>query len=139
VIEAFDGEELPSIDHWRARAARATAGEAVTLRVRGNDGVRDVSVTAIAPVRPAEPSHDPSLGLRMRSIQKIGVEVLSVQPRSRGARAGIQPGDRITVAAGHQSPSPAQLTRAFASLPQDGSILVAVTRGSERRVIAIEK
>jgi hypothetical protein len=139
VIEAIDGEEVHTIDHWRARAARATAGKTLTLRVRGTDGVRDVSLTPVAPVRAAEPADDPTLGLRLRSLPQIGVEVLSVQPRSRGARAGIQPGDRITVVGGHESPSPAQLTRAFASLPQGGTLLVAVTRGSERRVIAIEK
>ena len=139
VIEAIDGEEVPTMDHWRARAARATAGETLTLRVRGSNGVRDVPLTAVAIVPPAEPADEPTLGLRLRSIPKVGAEVLSVQPRSRGARAGIQPGDRITVAGGRQSPSPAELTRLFASLPQGGSVLVAVTRGSEHRVMAIEK
>ena len=139
VIEAIDGETVHTIDHWRARAARATAGETLTLRVRGSDGVRDVPVTAIAPVPPAEPADDATLGLRLRSIPNIGVEVLSVQRRSRGARAGIQPGDRITVAGGQPSPSPAQLTRLFGSLPQGGSLIVALTRGKERHVIAIDK
>ncbi|HET9466978.1 MAG TPA: PDZ domain-containing protein, partial [Vicinamibacterales bacterium] len=63
----------------------------------------------------------------------------SIQPRSRAARAGIQQGDRITAAAGLPSPTPAVLTRLFASLPQGGSLLVAIARGSERRVVAIEK
>jgi S1-C subfamily serine protease len=69
----------------------------------------------------------------------VGVEVLSVQPQSRGARAGIQQGDLITVAGGQPGPSPAQLTRAFTSLPAGGSLLVALTRGTERRVVAIAK
>jgi hypothetical protein len=139
VIEAIDGEEVPTIDHWRARASRVASGDTLTLRVRGSEGVREVPLTAVAPVPPAEADDDPALGLRLRSIPNIGVEVVSVQPRSRGARAGIQPGDRITVAGGRQSPSPAQLTRLFASLQPGGSILAAVARGSERHVIAIEK
>jgi hypothetical protein len=139
VIEAIDGENVHTIDHWRARAVRAAAGETLTLRVRGSDGVRDVPVTAIALVPPAEPAGDPVLGLRLRSIPKVGVEVLSVEPRSRGARAGIQQGDLITVAGGQPSPSSAQFTRLFGSLPQGGSVVVALTRGNERRVIAIEK
>jgi hypothetical protein len=139
VIEAIDGEEVPTIDHWRARAFRVASGDTLTLRVRGSDGVRDVPLTAVAPVPPAEPADDPTLGLRLRSIPNIGVEVLSVEPRSRGARAGLQPGDRITVAGGRQSPSSAQLTRLFASLPPGGSVLAAIARGSERHVIAIEK
>jgi serine protease DegQ len=139
VIEAIDGEAVQTFDHWRARAARAASGDTLTLRVRGSGVVRDVPVTAIASVPPAEPADEPTLGLRLRSIPKVGVEVLSVQPRSRSARAGIQQGDLITVAGGHSSPSSAQFTELFVSLPQGGSLVVALTRGNERHVIAIEK
>jgi S1-C subfamily serine protease len=114
-------------------------GDTVTLRVRGAGGVRDVTVTAAAPVPADQPADDRTLGMRLRSIPKVGVEVLSVQPRSRGARAGIQPGDLITVAGGQPSPSSAQLTRVFTALPQGASMVVALTRGNERRVMAIEK
>ena len=139
VIEAIDGEEIPTPEHWRARAARFNDGDTVTLRVRGVGGVRDVTVTAAAPAPADQPADDGTLGLRLRSIPKVGVEVLSVQPGSRGARAGIQPGDLITVAGGEPSPSSAQLTRFFAALPQGESVVVALTRGNERRVAAIEK
>jgi S1-C subfamily serine protease len=69
----------------------------------------------------------------------VGAEVLSVQPRSRAERAAIQQGDVITVAAGQLSPTPAQVTRAFTALPEGGSLLVAIARGTEHRVAAIEK
>lgn len=143
VIEAIDGEEMRTADHWRARVARVSAGDALTLRVRGADGVRDVPMTAAAPIPADEPvqkgDDDVALGLRLRAIPGVGAEVLSVQPRSRAARAGIQQGDRITAAAGQPSPTPAVLTRLFVSLPEGGSLLVAITRGSEHRVAAIEK
>jgi hypothetical protein len=139
VIEAIDGNSLDTLEHWRARAARVSAGDTITLRVRAAGGVRDVPVTATAPVRAEEPADDPTLGLRLRSMPRVGVEVLSVQPRSRGARAGLQQGDLITVAGGQATPSPAQVTRSFTSLPPGGSLIVALTRGSEHRVIAIEK
>ena len=139
VIEAIGGEEVHTIDHWRARATRVAAGETLTLRVRGSGGLRDVPITAVAPAPPAETDDEPVLGLRLRTIPKVGVEVLSVQPRSRGARAGMQPGDLITVAGGQPSPSSAQFTRLFGSLPEGASVVVALTRGNERRVIAIEK
>lgn len=139
VIEAIDGNALDSLELWRARAARVSAGDTVTLRVRGVDGVRDVPVVATAPVPATEPPDIPTLGLRLRVVARAGVEVLAVQPRSLGARAGIQSGDLITVAAGEPLTSPAQLTRLFRSLPTGGSLLVALTRGNERRVIAITK
>ena len=143
VIEAIDGEEMRTADHWRARVARVSAGDALTLRVRGAGGVRDVPMTAAAPIPGDEPAEagddDVALGLRLRAIPGVGAEVLSVQPRSRAARAGIQHGDRITAVAGQPSPTPALLTRLFASLPAGGSLLVAITRGGEHRVAAIEK
>jgi hypothetical protein len=139
VVEAIDGEEMRSIDHWRARVARVTPGDTATLRVRGAAGVRDVQMTAAARAPAVEPEGDASLGLRLRNIPKRGVEVLGVQPRSRAARAGIQEGDVITVAAGQASPTSAQLTRLFTSLPEGAAFLVAITRGNDNRVIAIAK
>lgn len=139
VIEAVDGQDMRTPDHWRARAARVNAGDTLTLRVRSGEGVRDVQVTAAPSAPVAESADAASLGLRLRPIPKVGVEVLSVQPRSRGARAAIRQGDVITVAGGQISPTPAQVMRAFSSLPEGGSLLVAVTRGNEHRVAVIEK
>jgi S1-C subfamily serine protease len=139
VIEAIDGTDIHTLDHWRARAVRASAGDTLTLRVRSIEGVRDVAVTAVAAAPAAEPADDATLGLRLRAIPKTGVEVLAVQPRSRGARAGIQQGDVIIVAGGRQAPSPAQFAQLFRSLPQGRSLVVALTRGDEHRVVAIGK
>jgi hypothetical protein len=139
VIEAIDGEDMRSVDHWRGRVARARAGDTATLHVRGAAGVRDVQITAAARATPVEPRGDASLGLRMRNITKRGVEVLAVQPQSRAARAGIQEGDVITVAGGQASPTSALVARLFTSLPEGASLLVAITRGNDNQVIAIDK
>jgi hypothetical protein len=139
VVEAVDGQEIRTTDHWRARLSRAVAGDVLTLRVRNRTGVRDVRVTARVSGAPNEPSQDAVLGLTFRTLPKVGVQVLSVQPWSSGARAAIREGDVITVADGQPSPTSAEITRAFASLPSGGSLLAAVTRGNERLVVAIKK
>jgi hypothetical protein len=139
VIEAVDGQDMRTPDHWRARAARASAGDTLTLRVRSGDEVREVQITAAPSTPLAEPAADASLGLRLRGIPRVGAEVLSVQPRSRAARAAIREGDVITVAGRQSSPTPAQMMRAFASLPPGESLLVALTRGSGHHVVVIEK
>jgi len=139
VIEAIDGEDMRGIDNWRARVARVTSGDTATLRVRGASGVRNVQITAAGRATAVAPRGNASLGLRMRNIPKRGVEVLAVQPRSRAARAGIQEGDVITMAGGQASPTSAQVARLFTSLPEGASLLVAITRGNDSRVIAIEK
>lgn len=138
VIEAINGEEMRTLDHWRARAARVNAGDTLRLRVRSADGIREVLLTA-APPAANSPADDVSLGLRLRTIPKVGSEVLSVQPQSRAALAGIREGDVVTVVAGQSAPTSAQMMRAFASLPPGGSLLVAVTRGDEHRVVVIKK
>ena len=139
VIEAVDGQEMHTPDHWYARAARVKAGDTLTLRVRRAESMREVRVTAVPLAASAEPAEEPSLGLRLRSVPSVGAEVLSVQPQSRAARAALREGDAITFAAGQQSPTASQVMRAWSSLPAGGSLLVAVTRGAEHSVIAISK
>jgi PDZ domain len=139
VIEGVDGQAIVTPEHWRARVARLHPGETVMLRVRTKGEIRDVSIAAVEPLKVPEESADPSLGLRLRAIPDVGAEVLSVQPRSRAARAGIRPGDVITVAGGQRSPTPAQIVRADAALSDQGSMLLAIARGTERFVAVIEK
>jgi len=139
VIEAIDGADMRGVDHWRARLARVTSGDTAVLRVRGTSGVRNVQITAAARATVVEPRGHASLGMRMRNIPKRGVEVQAVQPRSRAARAGLQEGDVITVAGGQAAPTSAQVARLFTSLAEGASLLVAITRGNDNRVIAIEK
>jgi hypothetical protein len=148
VIEAVNGQNIVTPEHWRARAERLRAGDTVSLRVRRGGAVRDVQVTAVqmgsspsrtAPSSPTPPADDASLGMRLRTIPRSGAEVLSVEPSSSAARASIQPGDVITVAGQQINPTPAQITRAFAALPDGGRLLVAFTRGNEHRVVVLEK
>jgi len=139
VIEAIDGEDMRSPDHWHARAGRVNAGDTLTLRVRDTKGVREVEITATPAIAASRPADNASLGLRLRIIPRVGSEVLSVQPRSRAARAEIRQGDVLTVAGGQPSPTPAQVARVFAALPDRGSLLVAIARGPEHHVAVIEK
>ncbi len=139
VIEAIDGQDVRTRDHWRARVARVHAGDTLTLRVRSAEGARDVQVTAAPPAAADQPEGEASLGLRLRVVPKVGVEVLSVDPQSSAARAGIREGDVITVAGGQPAPTAAQVMRAFTSLPDRGTLLAAISRGAEHRVVVIEK
>ena len=139
VIEAADGQTILTLEHWLARVARLNAGDALSLRVRGSRGVRDVQIAAVAPAQELEEPAEATLGLQLRAVPRTGAEVLSVRPRSRAARAGIEAGDVITVIGQQTAPTPAQVTRAFGAVPQDGSLLVALTRGSEHRVVVLDK
>lgn len=122
---------------WAVRADRLSKGDGVTLRVRSAaDPGRSVDVNLTAgPLPPPAPG---ALGLTLRAAQRVGAAVVSVAPGSVAERSGLRPGDMITLAGAQRAPTPAQVVRAFAAATADRPLLVAVTRGTEHRVLALE-
>ena len=134
VIEAVDGRALSTRQHWDVRAARLSAGERLTLRVRRAGEVRDVDVVATAV---ATPKPNGSLGLTLRGRAGIGAEVVRVQRASAADRAGLVVGDVITLVGNVQAPTPVQITRSFASLREGQRVLVGVTRGNAHHIVTL--
>jgi serine protease Do len=136
VIVGVGDEPLSGYEHWHAIAARALAGQAITLRVQRDGDIHAVAVTA-APM-PA-PSGSQPLGLSLRRIPRVGVEVLDVAPRSAAAAAGIRPADVITLFGDRKAPTQTEVRESFAAAPADRPLLVALTRGSAHHVLTIDK
>jgi len=136
IIEAVGDNPLPTYEHWHAIAARVTAAQTISLRVRRAGDVRTITLTAV-PLTPAEEALQ--LGLTMRTIRGKGVEVLAVAPGSAAALAGLQPGDVITVVGDRKAPTPTQVTRHFTAATVDRPLLVAVTRGTVHHVLTLDK
>jgi hypothetical protein len=136
VIEAVDDQGIPTLEDWQARIARLRAGESISLRVLGSGGVRNVHVTAMPP---NVTTTRLSLGVTMRAVRGVGVEVLRVQPGSSAARAGLESGDVITLIGDLNAPTPAQVATTFAASSDDRPVLVAVTRGEAHHVWLLEK
>jgi len=136
VIETIADEVVVTLEHWEARLARLAAGDSLVLRVRRRGEVREVHLTAGEP--PAQ-SAAHLLGLTMRTIPRIGVEIVRVDPGSAAARAGIEAGDVMTLIGEVERPTPAQVTRAFLAAAEDRPLLVGVTRGDRHRVLALRK
>lgn len=136
VIEALDGRTLTTRHQWDVRVARLSAGETLTLRVRRGGEVREVALVATAAaVQPVSRS----LGLTLRGRTGIGAEVVRVERASAAARAGLAVGDVITLVADVQAPTPAQVTRSFASVHEGQLVMVAVTRGDAHFVTTVER
>jgi hypothetical protein len=136
IIEAINGTEIQSLDHWLSRVDRIAAGESVTLRVRRSKDVLDTRLVAA----PSIPAHGNSnLGLRLRTSSPSGVEVLAVEPHSMGARARILPGDIISAIDGRRISTPREARTAFDAIPERGRALVAITRGTDHHVLLVEK
>lgn len=136
VVEAIDGRSMETREHWDAHVGRLAQGGSVVLRVRRGGDLREVRVTA-AP-RPA-PSAGRPLGLTLRAIRRAGAEIVRVDPDSAGARAGLEPGDIITVIGDREAPTPSQVSRVFAAAPDDRPLIVAITRGEAHLVFTLEK
>lgn len=136
VIEALDGRTLATRQQWDVRIARLSAGDTLTLRVRSRGEIHEVALVATAaPVQPASRS----LGLTLRGRTRIGAEVIRVQRASVADRAGLTVGDVITLVADVHAPTPAQVTRSFASVREGQRVMVAVTRGDAHFVTTLER
>jgi S1-C subfamily serine protease len=134
VIEAANSIALPTTHHWDVQMARLGAGQTLVISLRDAKGVREVSLVAAAGA-----ATDPAaLGLTLRALPGIGAEVVRVERGSAGDRSGLLPGDLITRADATDTPTPAQLQRAFASA-RERPLIIAFTRGTSRQVTALEK
>jgi PDZ domain-containing protein len=136
VIEALDSRPLATRQQWDVRVARLSVGETLMLRVRRHGEVRDMALVAIGA---AVPPVSRSLGLTLRGRTGIGAEVIRVEPASAGDRAGLAVGDLITLVAAVPAPTPAQIMRSFASVPQGQRVMIAVTRGEAHHVTTLQR
>ncbi len=136
VIETVDGLPLATPQHWKARSGRVTVGETIVVGVRRSGRLREVRLTGVPrSILPASQA----LGLTMRSVPGIGVEIVKVEPVSVGERAGIASGDLITRIADVPRPTPAQIARVFGTSPEGTHLIVAITRGDRHRVTTLDK
>jgi S1-C subfamily serine protease len=137
VIETIGDEVVASVEHWEARLARLGGGDSLVLGVRRRGERLEVEITAAD--APPVPSETDSLGLTMRAVPSVGVEIVRVDSGSAAARAGIEAGDLVTLIGEVERPTPAQVTQAFRAVPDDRPILMGVTRGDRHRVLALGK
>ena len=133
VIDAANGAPVPTIDHWEVQIARVGVGQTLIIHARTAGEPREVPVVASA-----APAGSSTLGLTLRALAGIGVEIVRVEPGSSGDRSGLLAGDVITRAGDTEVPTPAQVRRAFGS-PDQRPLIVAFTRGASRQVTALEK
>ncbi|MGE3509417.1 MAG: PDZ domain-containing protein [Vicinamibacterales bacterium] len=139
VLEAADGHDLRTLDHWRRFTADLEPDHAVALRVRRNGQRLDVTVPARRAGTPPEPgARTLPLGWTLQSLPGRGSLVTLVQAGSRAERAGLQAGDVITMAGGIAAPTPAQIQRALRQAPPKAYVLVALRRGTTPMLVALE-
>jgi hypothetical protein len=136
ILERLGETPAGTLDDWEVLAARISEGESVELGVRRAGQPFNVPLAAGPP--PEEPVERP-LGLTLRTISGTGVEVVRVAPASAAAAAGLQAGDLITLIGDVERPTAPQATRAFNALAAQQPIILAITRGGDHHVTALER
>jgi S1-C subfamily serine protease len=135
VITTVDGQPVSSPAEWAARRDRLAAGQAVTLTLWRAGGAVAVTVLARHDGAPAQLP----LGLRLRTVARVGARIESVAPGSAGEHAGLRAGDLLTRVADIDAPTEAQARRAFQTATTERPLLLAVTRGDSHFVLAMDR
>jgi serine protease Do len=138
VIRRVGGSDVRSMSDYRTAIVSLEPGKQVAVEIIRHGAPLTVSIT---PLARTESSADVTgeLGLELRTVRGIGAEVVRVAPRSAAARAGILPGDLITMAGDATSPDARRITRAFNELDAGQHIVFAVDRGASHLVVALAK
>ena len=134
IIQAIDDGPVASPADWRVRLARLAPGASIVLRVRRGKEIREVPLVTGAP-----PSRNLTLGLKMRTVRRLGAEVLEVVDASAAARAGIRDGDVITAVDDIRAPTAQQVDRAFEGSATGRFLLMAIARGNRHHIVALKK
>jgi len=157
VILSMDGERLDDPKDLPRLVAGTPAGERVNMEVLRNGKTRTLKVKigqseaeqqlAAAPVATEEPAR---LGVRLSEltpeireryrIEGEGVLVTDVQRGSPAARAGIRPGQVITMVGQQSVDSPEDVTDAVEEAAEAGrpSVLLMLEQRGAKRFVAVE-
>jgi len=136
VIETVDGRAFTSRQQWDVRVARLAVGETLHVAARRRGQLRDVVLVATAaPPVPASRS----LGLTLRTRTGMGAEILRIEQGSAADRAGLIPGDVITLVADVAAPTSSRVVRSYASTRQGERVMVGIMRGEEHFVTTLER
>jgi hypothetical protein len=138
VIQSIDSIPITTVAGFQLVAQTRQPGAAVALGIIRGGSASIVNVTAISSAVRRPQSAD-RLGAVLRTLPGAGSEVLSVTPDSVAASAGLLRGDIITSLNGRTAPNDTTIERAFRALDRGAALLVAVQRGTQHRVLAIEK
>ena len=140
VAHAADGRSLPTLEHWQRYLADLRIGATTTLTVRRAGVDLEVPLAAVAeePSDAEEPPARRALGTTTRLSRGAGAEITGIEPGSMASAAGLRVGDIITKIGNVSKPTPGQVRQVVAESSGGGPILVAIDRGGQHHVTALE-
>jgi S1-C subfamily serine protease len=140
VIRGIDGTGVTTVAGFQQLISTRQPGQAVALDIVRQGKALQASVRAVeAGALETALAADADPGLLLRTIDGAGIEVVALEPRMPGARADLQPGDLIVAIDGRAAVATDGLLRAYREKPRGGAVLLTVRRGTQHRVVALEK
>jgi hypothetical protein len=139
VVDAIDGQPVTTPRTFGILVGRAAPGSSITVRIVRGGETQEHTVTVGSSAAVHTGNAAPGLGLELLARSGGGIEVLSVAPGSAADRAGVLAGDVITRIGDLPRPSPADARRLYTQLASDAWLLVGITRGDRRMVVALSK
>lgn len=140
VIQTIDGINVTTAGGFQQLASSRQPGKAVIIAGIRQGKPLEVTVRAVeAAFRQAMVASNTDPGVALRGVPGVGLEVVALQPSGAAARADLHPGDIIVAVDGRPATDADALTQAFRSAPSGAALLLTVRRGTEHRVVALEK
>jgi S1-C subfamily serine protease len=139
VIQSIDGIDVTTVGGYQLVAQSRKPGAAVTLALVRRGQPLTVTVKAIEADAGTATTPQGEPGAVLRSVPGTGTEVVTVEPQSTAARAGLHRGDLIVQADSVSAPDSATLTRMFAAAKPGTFLLLTIRREGQHQVVALEK
>jgi S1-C subfamily serine protease len=134
IIEAVDEQPITDVAGLAARIGAVPAGAAVVVSVIRQGTRTPVRLTASAPATELPPAN--TLGLTVRVVRDVGLELMIVAPGSAAAAAGLRPGDLVSTVNGARPSQLADVTRAWMAR-EKSPVLLGVQRAGRPLVVAL--
>ncbi len=139
VIQSIDGIDVSTVGGYQLVAQSRKPGAEVTLAVVRRGRPLTATVRAIEADAATEATSQREPGAVLRSVPGTGTEVVTVEPLSTAARAGLHRGDLIVQADGVSAPDAATLTKMFDAAKPGTFLLLTIRREGHHQVVALEK
>lgn len=139
VIQAVDGIDVATVGGYQLVAQSRKPGAAATVRLVRRGRPLTMTVTAIEAEAAVSAAPHSEPGAVLRSVSGTGAEVVTVEPGSVAARAGLRRGDLIVRADNASAPDPGTVVKMFGTAKPGTFVLLTIRREGQHQVLALEK
>ncbi|HXW05165.1 MAG TPA: PDZ domain-containing protein [Vicinamibacterales bacterium] len=137
VIQSVDGTPVATVADFQHVAHSRTPGEPVRLSIIRRGEPLTATLTALEDR--ASPGGPADAGLVLRTVPRVGSEIVDVAPDSAAERAGLRRGDLVVALDGKPAPTAGALNAAVRATGTEQPLLLTLRREGEHVVVALDR